>query len=72
MPIAFVVQRYGLEVSGGAELHCWQVVEHLVPEFEIEVLTTCAQDYVTRENTYPPGPNTVNGIPVSLAYYPHA
>ena len=64
MKIAFVVQRYGLEVSGGAELLCRQVVEHLVPEFEIEVLTTCAQDYVTWENTYPSGPDTVNGISV--------
>lgn len=64
MRIAFVVQRYGLEVNGGAELLCRQVVEHLVPEFEIEVLTTCAQDYVTWENAYPPGATTVNGIPV--------
>ena len=62
--VAFVVQRYGLEVSGGAELHCRQVVERLAPEFEIEVLTTCAQDYVTWENVYSPGWDTVNGIPV--------
>ncbi len=62
--IAFVVQRYGLEVSGGAELHCRQVVERLAPEFEIEVLTTCAQDYVTWENVYPAGLDTVHGIPV--------
>jgi len=62
--IAFVVQRYGLEVSGGGELLCRQVVERLVPHFEIEVLTTCAQDYVTWENVYPAGLDTVNGIPV--------
>lgn len=64
MKIAFVVQRYGLEVSGGAELHCRQVVEHLPSAFDIEVLTTCAQDYVTWENAYPPGVARVNGIPV--------
>lgn len=64
MSIAFVVQRYGLEVSGGAELHCRQVVEHLRSEFDIHVLTTCAQDYVTWENVYPPGLDAVNGIPV--------
>jgi len=64
MCIAFVVQRYGLEVGGGAELHCREIVEHLSSEFEVEVLTTCAQDYVTWENAYPPGPGTVNGIPV--------
>jgi glycosyltransferase involved in cell wall biosynthesis len=62
--VAFVVQRYGLEVSGGAELHCRQVVERLSPEFDVEVLTTCAQDYVTWENAYPAGLDTVNGIPV--------
>ena len=64
MKVAFVVQRYGLEVSGGAELLCRQVVEHLYPGFEIEVLTTCAQDYVTWANVYPVGLDTVNGIPV--------
>ncbi|RLC82983.1 MAG: glycosyltransferase family 1 protein [Chloroflexi bacterium] len=64
MHIAFVVQRYGLKVSGGAELLCRQVVEHLAPEFEIEVLTTCAQDYVTWENVYPTGLDMINGIPV--------
>jgi glycosyltransferase involved in cell wall biosynthesis len=64
--IAFVVQRYGLEVSGGAELHCRQVVERLgsETEFDAEVLTTCAQDYVTWENVYSPGLDTVNGVPV--------
>ncbi len=62
--VAFVVQRYGLEVSGGGELHCRQVVERLAPYFDIEVLTTCAQDYVTWENVYPEGLDTVNGIPV--------
>lgn len=64
MHIAFVVQRYGLEISGGAELLCRQVVEHLPPEFQVEVLTTCAQDYVTWANAYPPGLDSVNNIPV--------
>ena len=64
MKVAFTVQRYGLEVSGGGELHCRQVVERLAPQFDIEVLTTCAQDYMTWENVYPEGVDTVNGIPV--------
>lgn len=62
--VAFVVQRYGLEVSGGAELHCRQVVERLALRFDVEVLTTCAQDYVTWENAYPPGQDQVNGVVV--------
>lgn len=64
MRVAFVVQRYGLEINGGAELLCRQVVERLAPQFEIDVLTTCAQDYVTWENVYPAGLDRVNGIPV--------
>lgn len=62
--LAFVVQRYGLEIVGGSETLCRQVVELLAPTFDIEVITTCAQDYWTWENEYPAGTTTVNGIPV--------
>lgn len=27
--MCFVVQHYGLEVNGGAELHCMQLAEHM-------------------------------------------
>ena len=36
--LAFVVQRYGLEVNGGAELLSRQLVEHLQQQYDIEVL----------------------------------
>ena len=62
--IAFVVQRYGLEVNGGAELHCRQLVEHLSPYFDIEVLTTKAIDYVTWKNQYEEDEMVIHGIPV--------
>jgi len=62
MRLAFVIQRYGLGINGGAELLCREVAEHLSRDFEIEVLTTCAQDYVTWENFYPPGIDIVNGV----------
>lgn len=62
--VAFVVQRYGIEVNGGAELHCRQLAEHMARYWDVEVLTTCALDYMTWQNAYPPGQTTVHGIPV--------
>jgi glycosyltransferase involved in cell wall biosynthesis len=64
MTIAFVVQRYGLEVNGGAELLCRQVAERLAGRYPIEVLTSCAIDYATWRDAYPPGVDRVNGLPV--------
>ena len=64
MRLAFVVQRYGVEVNGGAESLCRWVAERMQKYFEVEVLTTCALDYLTWDNHYPPGPTIVNSIPV--------
>lgn len=64
MRLGIVVQRYGREISGGAELHARLVAEHLAPRHRITVLTTCARDYVTWRNEYPPGIATVGGVPV--------
>ncbi|OGD17072.1 MAG: hexosyltransferase [Candidatus Aminicenantes bacterium RBG_13_59_9] len=64
MRVAFVVQRYGLEINGGAELHCRWVAEHLKKYAEVEVLTTKAADYITWKNHYDRDEETVNGIRV--------
>jgi len=64
MRIAFVVQRYGLEVGGGAELEARLLAERLAPYLQVQVLTTCALDYMTWANHYPPGVEQINGIPV--------
>ena len=63
--LAFIIQRYGTEVLGGSE--------HLLPaaspsgsppQHDVEVLTTCARDYVTWKNEYPEGPDRVRGVTV--------
>ena len=60
--VAFVVQRCGLEVNGGAELLCRMVAERLARHLPVEVLTTCALDYMTWENHYPPGEERVGEL----------
>jgi glycosyltransferase involved in cell wall biosynthesis len=62
--LAFVVQRYGLDIAGGAEYHCRLIAEHLSRHAEVEVLTTCAADYITWANHYPEGREVLNGVPV--------
>ena len=58
MKLGVVVQRYGLDINGGAELHARYVAEHLSPQADVEVLTTCARDYVTWRNDLPAGEET--------------
>ncbi|WP_405175125.1 glycosyltransferase [Paenibacillus sp. FSL H8-0261] len=62
--IAFVVQRYGLEVNGGSELSCRLIAEKLSQHYEVEILTTKALDYVTWENHYTEDIEKINGITV--------
>ena len=55
MKLAFVVQRYGADIAGGSEAHCRELARRLVERHDITVLTTCARDYVTWENSLPAG-----------------
>lgn len=64
MKIAFVVQRYGENINGGAEQHCRQLAEKMSEKHHVEVLTTTAEDYYTWENRYPPGTEVLNGVTV--------
>ena len=62
MKIAIVVQRYGEEVNGGAELHARWLAEHLLALADVDVITSCAVDYNTWQDHYPAGESELNGV----------
>ena len=45
MKLAFVIQRYGREIPGGAETLARQIAERQARRHQIDVLTTTARDY---------------------------
>lgn len=65
MRLLFVAQRYGVEVAGGAELHCRQFATRLAARgHEVEVVTSCAQSYVDWANAYAAGTEELDGVVV--------
>ena len=66
MKLVFVTPRYGTEVIGGAETAARMLAERMcrVPGWEVEVLTSCALDHLTWENSEPPGTTVLNGVTV--------
>ncbi len=61
---AFVVQRYGAEVAGGSEQFARALAERLAARSDVTILTTCASDYMTWRDHYPPGASELNGVRV--------
>jgi glycosyltransferase involved in cell wall biosynthesis len=62
--IAFVVQRCGEDVVGGAESMALQVAERLRYSYDVDILTTCALDYQTWRNELPDGHSIVRDVHV--------
>lgn len=60
--VAFVIQRYGPEVTGGSESLARAVAERLAATYGITVYTTCARDYVTWRNASPAGESEIAGV----------
>ena len=65
MRLLYVVQRYGREVAGGAELHCREFATRLAARgHDVSVVTSCALSYVDWANAYDPGTSEIDGVTV--------
>ncbi|MBM3335333.1 glycosyltransferase family 1 protein, partial [Candidatus Sumerlaeota bacterium] len=62
--VAFIIQRYGAEVVGGAEALCRAVARRLTRRWAVEILTTCAVDHMTWANELPAGTSEIEGVTV--------
>ena len=63
--IGIVAQRYGIEISGGAEYHARLIAEKISSYFSVEVFTSTAYDYITWEHFYPEGREIINNVPIN-------
>ena len=62
MKILTVVQRYGENVIGGAEILAREVCRRLAGDHDVTVLTSCALDYRNWKNAFPEGEHTEQGV----------
>ena len=53
--VAVIAQRFGEEITGGAEAHARQVASRLAHEHHVTVLTSCALDHLSWANHFPAG-----------------
>ncbi len=66
MKLTFVLPRYGPSIVGGAETAARLLAEHLAARdgWEVEVLTSCADDFVTWADVHPAGEEQIGGVSV--------
>lgn len=62
--LGIVIQTFGVEVNGGAEVHTRMIAEKLSATYQVTVLTSRALDFRTWEPHYPAGPSVENGIEI--------
>lgn len=64
--IVLVVQRYGVDIVGGAEAHARMIAERLAAtaQFTVEVWTTTSRDFRVWDDCYPAGSSQLNGVTV--------
>jgi len=62
--VAFVVQRYGRDVTGGSETLAREVAQRLGSSHRVSVFTSCARDYVTWRNELAEGESDESGVRV--------
>lgn len=62
--IAFVVQRFGKNIVGGAESHCLSLVDKLSKTHDVTVYTTTSRDYQKWDSFYPEGETKVEGTTI--------
>lgn len=63
--ICFIVQRYGTQVNGGAELQCREMAQRMCARYrEVHVLTTKAVDYMTWKDVYRKSEEVLNGVQI--------
>jgi glycosyltransferase involved in cell wall biosynthesis len=62
--VALIVQRYGMQINGGAEMHARMIAERLLDKYDVTVLTSCALDYEFWEPVLPEGETEENGVKI--------
>ena len=62
--IAIVVQRCHERLAGGIEMHAWQYAQLLSADYEVEILTSTALDYMRWDNDLKVGVEQREGITI--------
>ncbi len=65
LKIGIVVQRYAHDINGGAEYHARLIAELLNNDYEIEVFTSKAIDYITWEDHFKDEIEIINNVKVN-------